>query len=73
MVTDGGPVVVEVLRDREGSFEPQLVRERHRRLGGVDEMVISLTAKGLTTGEISAHLADGPFSHRGSKTWRFSG
>lgn len=43
-------------RDRQGSFEPRIVRQR--RLGGVDEMVISLTAKGLPTGEVQAHLAE---------------
>lgn len=58
VLTDVGPVEVEVPRDREGSFEPGIVRKRQRRMGGVDEMVISLTAKGLTTGEISAHLAE---------------
>ena len=50
-----GPVGIEVPRDREGSFEPQIVR---KRLAGVDEMVLSLYAKGLTTGEISAHFAE---------------
>ena len=45
-------------RDRDGSFEPQLVKKRQRRLGEVDEVVLSLYAKGLTTGEISAHFAD---------------
>lgn len=49
---------LDVPRDRDGSFEPQLVKKRQRRLQGVDEMVISLTAKGLTTGEVSAHLAE---------------
>jgi putative transposase len=34
------------------------VRKRQRRLAGVDELVLSLTAKGLTTGEVSAHLAE---------------
>ncbi|HEX8511183.1 MAG TPA: IS256 family transposase [Propionibacteriaceae bacterium] len=53
-----GPVSIDVPRDREGSFEPQLVRKRQRRLGEVDEVVLSLYAKGLTTGEISAHFAD---------------
>ncbi len=48
----GGP------RDRAGTFEPQIVRKRRRRLSGVDEMVLSLYAKGLTTGEISAHFAE---------------
>ncbi|MET8177158.1 IS256 family transposase [Streptomyces clavifer] len=45
-------------RDREGSFEPKIVKKRQKRLSGVDEMVISLAAKGLTTGEVQAHLAE---------------
>jgi putative transposase len=53
VITDVGPVTVEVPRDRDGSFEPQIVRKHQRRLGGVDDMVLSLSAKGLTTGEIS--------------------
>jgi transposase-like protein len=52
-----GPVEIDVPRDRAGTFEPQIVRKRQRRLTGVDEMVLSLYAKGLTTGEISAHFA----------------
>jgi putative transposase len=51
-----GPVEIEVPRHREGTFEPVIVAKRQRRLNGVDEMVLSLYAKGLTTGEISAHL-----------------
>lgn len=58
MLTDVGPVEVTVPRDREGSFEPRIVAKRQNRLSGVDEMVISLSVKGLTTGEISAHLAE---------------
>jgi transposase-like protein len=53
-----GQVEVEVPRDREGSFEPQIVKKRQRRLTGVDEIVLSLYAKGLTTGEISAHFEE---------------
>jgi transposase-like protein len=53
-----GQVGIEVPRDRDGTFEPQIVRKRQRRLSGVDEMVLSLYAKGLTTGEISAHFAE---------------
>jgi transposase-like protein len=53
-----GQVGIEVPRDREGTFEPQIVRKRQRRLTGVDEIVLSLYAKGLTTGEISAHFAE---------------
>ncbi|WUP02092.1 IS256 family transposase [Streptomyces sp. NBC_00272] len=58
VVTEVGPVVLEVPRDREGSFEPQIVKKRQRRLTGVNEMVLSLSARGLTHGEISAHLAE---------------
>jgi putative transposase len=58
VTTDVGPVEIAVPRDRDGSFEPQLVKKRQRRLTGVDEMVLSLSAKGLTHGEISAHLAE---------------
>lgn len=53
-----GHVQIDVPRDREGSFEPQIVKKRQRRLTGVDEIVLSLYAKGLTTGEISAHFAE---------------
>ncbi|WP_280363152.1 IS256 family transposase, partial [Nocardia abscessus] len=53
-----GPVPIEVPRDRDGSFQPQIVKKRQRRLTGVDEIVLSLYAKGLTTGEISAHFAE---------------
>ncbi len=53
-----GPVEIAVPRDRAGTFEPQIVKKRQRRLGEVDEIVLSLYAKGLTTGEISAHFAE---------------
>ena len=53
-----GQVEIEVPRDRDGSFEPQIVKKRQRRLTGVDEIVLSLTARGLTTGEIAAHFAE---------------
>jgi putative transposase len=53
-----GHVEIEVPRDRAGTFEPQIVKKRQRRLNGVDEIVLSLYAKGLTTGEISAHFAE---------------
>ena len=53
-----GQVEIEVPRDREGTFEPEIVKKRQRRLNGVDEIVLSLYAKGLTTGEISAHFAE---------------
>ncbi|MEV6841481.1 IS256 family transposase [Streptomyces sp. NPDC051133] len=58
VLTDVGPVEITVPRDRDGSFEPQIVKKRQRRLTGVDEMVLSLSARGLTHGDISAHLAE---------------
>jgi putative transposase len=59
VLTDNtGHVQIDVPRDRAGTFEPQIVKKRQRRLSGVDEIVLSLYAKGLTTGEISAHFAE---------------
>ena len=58
VITEIGPVDIAVPRDRDSSFEPATVKKRQRRLNGVDSMVISLTAKGLTTGEVQAHLAE---------------
>jgi len=58
LLTEVGPVQVDVPRDRDATFEPRIVAKRKRRLSGVDELVISLSAKGLTTGEVAAHLAE---------------
>jgi transposase-like protein len=58
VLTDVGPVEIEVPRDRDASFTPAIVAKRQRRLTGVDDLVISLVAKGLTTGEVQAHLAE---------------
>jgi putative transposase len=58
VLTEIGPVEIEVPRDTESTFEPQVVKKRQRRLTGVDEIVLSLTARGLTTGEIAAHFQE---------------
>jgi putative transposase len=58
VLTELGPVQVEVPRDRDGSFDPVIVRKRQRRLDSIDQIVLSLTARGLTSGEVSAHFAD---------------
>ena len=58
VLTEVGPVEIEVPRDRDGSFDPVIVRKRQRRLDGIDQIVLSLTARGLTTGEIAAHFAE---------------
>src|SRR5580692_11956393 len=57
VLTEAGPVEIDVPRDRDASFAPVIVAKRQRRTGGVDDLVISLVAKGLTTGEVTAHLA----------------
>ncbi|MBB5868608.1 hypothetical protein F4553_001987 [Allocatelliglobosispora scoriae] len=58
MQTDVGPVRFQVPRDRAGAFEPQIVPKHVRRLTGFSDTIVSLYAKGLTTGEIEAHLAE---------------
>ncbi len=58
VLTEPGAVEISVPRDRDSSFEPRIVAKRQRRLTGIDDMVISLSAKGLTRGEIAAHLAE---------------
>jgi len=58
VLTEVGAVQIEVPRDRDGSFQPRIVKKRQRRLDGIDEIVLSLTARGLTTGEVAAHFDD---------------
>ena len=58
VLTEIGPIELEVPRDRAGTFEPIIVPKRRRRLNGVDALVCSLSAKGLTHGEICAHLGE---------------
>ncbi|MFD3947918.1 transposase [Streptomyces sp. NPDC058579] len=57
VMTEVGTVTVQVPRDRLGTFRPQALPKYARRTGALDDLVISLTAKGLTSGEIVAHLA----------------
>jgi putative transposase len=56
--TDIGDVQIVVPRDRAGTFTPAVVPKHARRLAGFDEAVLSLYAKGMTTGDIANHLAD---------------
>jgi transposase-like protein len=58
IATEVGPIQVAVPRDRDGSFAPSVVAKHARRSSGIDEMVISLVGKGLTTGEVAAHLRE---------------
>jgi putative transposase len=56
--TETAQFAIAVPRDRDGSFEPQLVPKRQRRLEGFDDQVLALYARGLSTREIQAHLED---------------
>lgn len=58
MTDAAGEVEIEVPRDLDGTFAPVIVGKGQRRLSAVDAVVLSLYAKGLMTGEISAHVAD---------------
>ena len=56
--TANGPVTINVPRDRNGVFEPKIVPKHARRLGQIDEMILSLYARGMTTRDIEAHLRE---------------
>jgi putative transposase len=58
VTTSAGPVRISVPRDRDSSFEPQIVKKGQRRAGPVDEIILSLYARGLTTRDIGAHLQE---------------
>lgn len=59
MLTDAaGAVEIDVPRDRDGTFTPVIVGKRQRRLSDIDTVVLSLSSRGLTSGEISAHFAE---------------
>jgi putative transposase len=53
-----GPVEIQTPRDRDGSFEPKLVKKRQKRINGFDDTVISLYARGMTVREIRQHLRE---------------
>jgi len=56
--TDIGDIEIAVPRDRAGTFAPAVIPKHARRLSGFDDAVLSLYAKGMTTGDIANHLAD---------------
>jgi putative transposase len=58
IATTSGPVRISVPRDRKSAFEPQIVVKGQRRVGQVDDMILSLYARGMTTRDIQAHLAE---------------
>jgi putative transposase len=58
VLTDDGPLAIEVPRDREGTFEPRLIAKHERRFTGFDDKILALYARGLTVREIQAFLAE---------------
>src|SRR5262245_47867972 len=58
VLTDDGPLPIDVPRDREGTFEPRLVPKHERRFAGFDEKILALYARGITVREMQAFLAE---------------
>src|SRR5207249_3218065 len=56
--TEHGPVEIDTPRDRDGSFEPKLVRKRQRRFEGFDDKILALYSRGMSTRDIEAHLRE---------------
>ena len=56
--TRNGPIEIEVPRDRNGSFEPTIVPKRARRIGNIDDTLLSLYSRGMTTRDIEAHMRE---------------
>lgn len=58
VLTDDGPLRIEVPRDREGEFEPRLIGKHERRFTGFDDKIIAMYARGMTVREIQGFLAE---------------
>ena len=58
VLTDDGPVRIEVPRDREGSFDPILIPKHERRFTGFDDKIVAMYARGMTVREIQAFLLE---------------
>ena len=58
VLTDDGPLAIEVPRDREGTFEPQFIAKHERRFTGFDDKILALYARGMTVREIQGFLAE---------------
>jgi transposase-like protein len=58
VLTDDGPLALDVPRDREGTFEPRLIAKHERRFTGFDDKVLALYARGMTVREIQGFLAE---------------
>src|SRR6266566_6976836 len=58
LVTEHGSVPIDTPRDRDGSFEPKIVRKRQRRFEGFDEKILALYSRGLSVRDVQAHLRE---------------
>jgi transposase-like protein len=58
VLTDDGPLTLDIPRDRDGTFEPQLIGKHERRFTGFDDKILALYARGLTVREIQAFLVE---------------
>jgi len=58
LITEHGKVPLDAPRDRDGSFEPQIVRKRQRRFEGFDDKILALYSRGLSVRDIEAHLEE---------------
>jgi hypothetical protein len=58
VLTDDGPLRLDIPRDRDGTFEPQLIGKHERRFTGFDDKILALYARGMTVREIQAFLAE---------------
>lgn len=58
LLTGQGPVPIEVPRDRLGTFEPQIVRKRSRRIAGLDDKILALYARGMSVRDIQGYLSE---------------
>ena len=58
VLTDDGPLRIEVPRDRKGSFEPQLIGKHERRFTGFDDKIVAMYARGMTVREVQAFLRE---------------
>jgi transposase-like protein len=58
VLTDEGPLALEIPRDRLGSFEPQIIGKHERRFTGFDDKIVSMYARGMSVREIQGHLLE---------------
>jgi putative transposase len=58
LLTEHGEVPIQTPRDRDGSFDPKIVRKRQRRFEGFDDKILALYSRGMSTRDIEAHIAE---------------